>query len=81
MDHIYFELNTGIVKNKPIRSNFYVYRLPKACLAKVELAVSSAGLSSAGLSYDPEFIKWLDKNDTKWDQKTGLPVPFERGGL
>jgi hypothetical protein len=75
-NQFYFELNTGIVKNTPIRSNFYVYRLPKACLAKVELAVASAGLSSAGFSYDPEFIEWLAKHDTKWDQKSGLPVPF-----
>ena len=79
-EYIYFELNTGIVKSTPIRSNFYVYRLKPECLAKVELAVAGAGLSSAGLSYGPEFIEWLDKNDTKWDQKKGLPVPFEYGG-
>ena len=76
MTHIYFELQTGIVKSIPIRSNFYVYRLPKACLAKVELAVASAGLSDAGLTYDPEFIEWLTERDTNWDQKSGLPVPF-----
>lgn len=77
-EYIYFELNTGIVKTIPIRSNFYVYRLPKACLAKVEIAVAKCGLSSAGLTFDPEFIEWLTKNDTKWNQKKGLPVPFEK---
>lgn len=76
-EHIYFELQTGIVKDRPFRSNFYIYRLPASCLAKVELAVSEAGLTSSGLYYSPEFIEWLTKKDTKWNQTKGLPVPFE----
>lgn len=77
-EHIYFEPRTGIVKDKPIRSNFYVYRLPKSCLAKVELAVENDSmLRDEGFVYSEDFIRWLTKNDTKWDQKTGLPVPFE----
>lgn len=63
-EHIYFELQTGIVKDRPFRSNFYIYRLPASCLAKVELAVSEAGLTSSGLYYSPEFIEWLTKKDT-----------------
>ena len=41
VEYIWFEPRTGIVKAEPIRSNFYVYRLPKACLARVELAVKN----------------------------------------
>ena len=69
MQYIYFEPKTGIVKSKPIRSNFYIYRLPKALLAKVELAIAKAGLDNAGLVYPLDFVSWLDKNDTKWNQK------------
>ena len=76
----YFEPRTGIVKKTPIRSNFYVYRLENKCLGKVELAVKEAMLHSIGFTYPAEFIEWLDKNDTHWDNKKGLPVPFEYGG-
>jgi hypothetical protein len=76
----YFEPATGIVKRTPIRSNFYVYRLEDKFLAKVEFAVQNARLDSPGFIYDNEFCAWLQANDTKWDQKKGLPVPFEHGG-
>ena len=74
--YIYVELNTGIVKNEPIRSNFYVYRLHKGCLPTVKKWISQAGLSDVGLTYPDEFAAYLNKHDTKWDQKSGLPVPF-----
>lgn len=77
-EYIYFEMNTGIVKTEPIRSNFYVYRLPSACLGKVELAVADATLGSSGLNFPEDFMAWLEVNDTKWDQKSGLAVPFEK---
>lgn len=80
--YIYFEPRTGIVKDRPIRSNFYVYRLRSSLLAKVELAVSGhSSLKDEGFVYPQEFIEWLDRNDTHWDQRKGLPVPFEYGGL
>lgn len=78
---IYFEPQTGIVKRVPIRSNFYVFRVEDSCLAKIELAVSKAGLDGSGLKYDDEFMEWLVAHDTKWDQRKGLPVPFEFGGI
>ena len=75
--YFYFEPQTGISKGAPIRSNFYVFRLHSACLAKVEAAVKNASLKSEGFVYPAEFIEWLHKNDTKWNQQTGLAVPFK----
>lgn len=74
----YFEPQTGIVKNTPVRSNFYVYRLPDTALAKVQLAVNQARLDSCGFTYTPEFLAWLDSNDTHWNQRSGLNIPFEQ---
>jgi hypothetical protein len=68
----YFDPQRGIIQNQPIRSNFYIYRLPGRCLAKVQLVIQGATLGSGGFSYDKEFLEWLEKNDTKWDQHTGL---------
>jgi hypothetical protein len=76
-ERIFFEPQTGIVKSEPIRSNFYVFRLESKHLAKVELAVSKAMLQDEGFVYSMEFIEWLHENDTKWDQRTGLAVPFK----
>jgi len=79
-EFFYFEPQTGIVKRTPIRSNFYVFRLPLSWLAKVEFAVKDAVLGTSGFVYTTDFLAWLDKRDTRWDQKKGLPVPFEYGG-
>jgi hypothetical protein len=38
--------------------------------------VREAGLGDDGLTYPVDFLKFIEDNDTKWDQKTGLPVPF-----
>jgi hypothetical protein len=69
---IYFIAQNGLVSRRPIRSNFYVYRLPEACLAKIELAVNEARIGDGGLVYDKEFLVWLEGQDTAWDQKDGL---------
>jgi hypothetical protein len=80
-EFIYFEPRTGICKSAPIRSNFYVYRLPSRCLAKVELAVvNDSALRDIGLVYPEEFMRWLEANDTKWDQRSGMAIPFEHRG-
>jgi len=69
---IYFIPQNGLTSRRPIRSNFYVYRLPERCLAKCELACNSAKLGSGGYQHDREFLEWLEENDTKWDQREGL---------
>jgi len=68
----YFIAQNGLVSRRPIRSNFYVYRLPEKYLAKVELAVHRAKVGTAGLEHDTEFLVWLDNEDTDWDQEEGL---------
>lgn len=69
---IYFIPQNGLVSRQPIRSNFYVYRLREKHLAKVELATNIAKLGSGGYVHEPEFLGWLEANDTKWNQKEGL---------
>lgn len=71
--YIYFEPQSGLVKKEPIRSNFYVVRLPASYLGKVELGIARARLEAEGFVYEPSFIHWIEVVDTRWDQKTGLP--------
>lgn len=73
----YFEPQTGVTKYKPIRSNFYVFRLHTGNMSHIKAALSNAMLRDEGLVYPKEFLVWLHKNDTKWDQWTGLPAPLE----
>jgi hypothetical protein len=69
---IYFIAQNGLLSRKPIRSNFYVYRLAEKHLAKVELAVKDAKIGDGGLVYEKEFLVWLEGQDTAWNQTEGL---------
>jgi len=68
----YFIAQNGLISRQPIRSNFYVYRLPERCLARCEIEVGNAPIGNGGLVHRRDFIVWLEHNDTKWDQKEGL---------
>lgn len=64
-DCFYFVAQTGVWKLcRPLApSNFHVYQLPYAQLAKVQAAVRDADVAPEGLVYPQEFVVWLERND------------------
>lgn len=78
-EHFYFEPTTGIVKDTPIRSNFYVYRLRNEHRVHIERWAKICRLGPHGLEYPNVVMQALARLDTRWDQKTGLtPRPWDR---
>jgi len=65
-EHLYFTPQTGVWKLKRSKapSNYYTYRLPFKYLGRIQAAVRDAEIGSGGLEYPPEFLKWLEANDT-----------------
>jgi hypothetical protein len=61
MQTIYFEAQTGIIRDKPVfYSNFYQYRLPLTARPILEAAVSKAKLVDARVEYQPGFLESLE---------------------
>ncbi len=68
-DTFYFVAQTGVWKIRRFRapSNFHVYELPYAELARVQEAVRDAKVTPHGLEYTAEFLWWLEHNDKGGD--------------
>lgn len=62
--HFYFTAQTTVISWEPSvsPSNYYRYKLPAACLARVELEVS-AWDEVGPPSYSKEFLSWLGRSD------------------
>lgn len=65
MDSIYFEAQTGIIREQPSNSNFYQYRLSSADRPAIEAAVSKATLGTGGLEYEAGFLHVLTDMERK----------------
>jgi hypothetical protein len=59
VDSIYFEAQTGTIREQPRVSNFYQYRLALTDRPILEAAVAKATPGCGGLEYEPGFIKSL----------------------
>ncbi len=61
----YFVAQTGVWKlRRPLApSNYHIYELPYAELARVQIAVRAARVTPDGLEYRPDFLWWLEHND------------------
>ena len=64
-DCFYFVAQTGVWKLRPplAPSNYHIYRLPYAQLARVQVAVRDAEVGPNGLEYHADFLHWLEHND------------------
>jgi len=69
----YFIPQTGQTSDRPMRSNFYVYKFPGSCWDRVEKEVANAKFGSGGYVYEREVIEWFEGQDLGWNQKEGLP--------
>lgn len=68
MDSIYFEAQTGIIREqRPAVSNFYQYELSPADRPAIEAAVAKATPGSGGLEYEAgsAFLSILDEMELK----------------
>ena len=66
MDSIYFEAQTGLIREKPsATSNFYQYCLAPTDRPLIEAAVSKATPGCGGLEYEADFLHTLDRMEQK----------------
>src|SRR5215831_19430850 len=70
MDSIYFEAQTGIIREQPGRSNFHQYQLSPTDRPVIEAAVGKAVLGNGGLEYQDGFLRSL--TDMEWKHRQEL---------
>lgn len=63
---IYFEAQTGVIRDKPATyTNFREYRMPACCRTELLNMCADAGLTSQGFDFSAKQLKWLDEFEIK----------------
>jgi len=71
--HFYFVARTGeVTPEPPALSEFFVYRLKIECFEGVVAGLNACQVSRHGLEHHPDFIAWLNKQNT-WRWAVGGP--------
>ena len=78
-EHIWFVPQTGVVRfvEPQAPSNYYVFKLARGDLGKVELGIREAQVGSAGFEYPKAFLDWVEKAEKRAQRLEKLPAEVE----